>query len=90
MDIKSPALLKFKAILFVVIATLSGGLLFTLISPVVSWQIAGLFALCIWASCRAYYFCFYVMQNYADPEFRYAGLFDLFLHLSGLKRKRQA
>jgi len=28
------------------------------------------------------------MQHYADPGFRYAGLLDLFLHLSGMKRKK--
>ena len=89
MDIKSPALLKLKAALFLVIAGLSAGLLFVLVQPVFSWPIAGLFVLCIWAFCRAYYFCFYVMQHYAEPGFKYAGLLDLALHLSGLRGKRR-
>jgi dolichol kinase len=79
MDIKSPALLKLKAVLFLIIGLLLGGLLIFLIYPVISWQIAALSILCIWAFCWAYYFCFYVLQHYADPTFRYAGLFDLFL-----------
>ena len=89
MDIKSPALLKLKAALFLIIGALSGGLILFLTYPLVSWQITALLVLCIWAFCRAYYFCFYVMEHYADSNFRYAGLFDLFLHLSGFKKKRQ-
>jgi hypothetical protein len=36
--------------------------------------------------CRAYYFCFYVLEHYADPTFRYAGLLDLFRYLTGFKK----
>lgn len=86
MDITSPRLLKLKAALFVVIGLMAAGLLAALAAPVLSWQIAALFVVCIWAFCRAYYFCFYVMEHYADPDFKYAGLFDLFLHLTGLKK----
>lgn len=82
MDIKSPAVLKLKAVLFVVIAALSFGLLLLLVLPVFSWPIAVLFPLCIWACCRAYYFCFYVMEHYAEPGFKYAGLLDLARHLA--------
>lgn len=87
MDIKSPSLLKIKAALFVVIALLSTGLLAAAVFPMISWRIVALFSVCIWACCRAYYFCFYVMEHYADPAFRYAGLWDLFQHLVGVKRK---
>jgi len=87
MDITSPRLLKIKGSLFLVIALLSIGLLGVLVYPMISWTVAGLFVLCVWACCRAYYFCFYVMEHYADPNFRYAGLWDLFLHLTGWRRK---
>ena len=35
---------------------------------------AMLLAVAIWAFCRAYYFAFYVVEHYADPAFRFAGL----------------
>lgn len=88
-DITSPAILKLKGALFLFLGILSGGLLLFLIAPDSSWQIAILLVVCIWAFCRAYYFCFYVMQHYADPNFKYAGLFDLFLHLTGIKPKER-
>jgi len=88
MDITSPRLLKLKAALFLVIGCGSTALLFLAVLPVLTWRIGALFLLCLWAFCRAYYFCFYVMQHYADPGFRYAGLLDLFLHLSGMKKKK--
>lgn len=85
MDITSPALLKFKALLFLLLAAIAAGLVFAEAWPMVSWRFAGYFALSIWACCRAYYFCFYVLQHYADPTFRYTGLMDLLLHLTGVK-----
>lgn len=84
MDITSPRLLKIKGALFLAMGMLAA---FLLLAPMFSWQALVLLVLTIWAFCRAYYFCFYVMQHYADPNFRYAGLFDLFLHLSGLKKR---
>ncbi|WOO41461.1 hypothetical protein [Rubellicoccus peritrichatus] len=88
MDIESPILLKIKAALFLVISGLSAGLLLALFYSVISWQVIALFFLCIWSFCRAYYFCFYVMEHYADPNYKYAGLYDLFLHLAGLKKSK--
>ncbi len=87
MDIRSPALLKLKGALFLFLGLVSAALLGLLIFPLLSWQVLTLFGIAIWAFCRAYYFCFYVMEHYADPNFRYAGLLDLFLHLTGLKKK---
>jgi hypothetical protein len=89
MDITSPRLLKIKAALFVVITLLCSGLLVFLVYPAISWAVAALFLTCLWATCRAYYFCFYVLQHYADPSFRYAGLLDLTLQLTGLQKKNQ-
>ena len=72
-DLASPAALYLKAGLFVALAALAGGLLIALNS---TWLAAGLLGACVWASCRAYYFAFYVVQNYADPGYRFAGLLD--------------
>ncbi|WP_437227417.1 hypothetical protein SH661x_000339 [Planctomicrobium sp. SH661] len=87
MDITSPALLKLKAALFLGVALIAGGLLTLQCWASVSWQFFAFYLVSIWAFCRAYYFCFYVMQHYADPGFRYTGLLDLFLYLSGFKKK---
>lgn len=84
MDITSPRLLKIKGALFLFLGVLSGGLL---LAPFFSWTSLGLLLISIWAFCRAYYFCFYVLQHYADPEFRYAGMADLLGYLIRGKKK---
>jgi hypothetical protein len=38
--------------------------------------VAFLLLLAIWAFCRAYYFAFYVIEHYVDPEYRFSGLLD--------------
>lgn len=78
MDITSPRLLKLKAALFVFLGVLSATYL---LLPRFSWIQLGLFVLSVWAFCRAYYFCFYVLQHYVDPQFRYAGLFSALQYL---------
>jgi hypothetical protein len=35
-----------------------------------------LLAICVWGFCRAYYFAFYVIEHYVDPQYRFAGLRD--------------
>jgi hypothetical protein len=84
MDITSPTLLKLKGALFGLLGLLAAALL---ILPIFSWKTVALLLITIWSFCRAYYFCFYVMQHYANPHFRYRGLFDLMLHLTGLAKK---
>src|SRR4051812_46093231 len=78
MDITSPSLLKAKGALFVCLGLLSGVLL---LLPVFSWRALALLVICVWAFCRAYYFCFYVLQHYVDPSFRYAGIGDALKYL---------
>ena len=72
-DLVSPAALYLKGGLFAGLGLLSGGLLLWS-NP--SWLTAGLLGLCVWGWCRAYYFAFYVVGNYADPAYRFAGLLD--------------
>ena len=79
-DLRSPAALYLKGGLFVVLAAVAGGLL---IASNPSWLAAGLLAACVWGSCRAYYFAFYVVQQYADPGYRFAGLLDFARYLAG-------
>lgn len=77
-DIQSRSLLIFKAVLLVMLGLLAGALL---LFETPSLRNAALLAIAIWAFCRAYYFAFYVVQHYMDPEFRFAGLSSVVAHL---------
>ena len=70
-DLKSERWLWIKGGLFVVIAMLS---VFLLAVDFTRSRQMVLLMLAIWASCRAYYFCFYVIEKYIDREYRFAGL----------------
>ena len=35
-----------------------------------------LLLLAIWGFCRTYYFAFYVIQHYVDPNYKFSGLID--------------
>jgi hypothetical protein len=88
MDIKDPRLLKLKGVLFLLVAMMSGGLLIALAPDLRTFA---LLAVTIWASCRFYYFAFYVLHHYADPAYRYAGLWDLARYLiTGKQRVKKS
>ncbi|HBJ35053.1 MAG TPA: hypothetical protein DDZ51_09915 [Planctomycetaceae bacterium] len=72
-DIKSPALLYAKGFLMLVVGTLASVLLLV---DRFELKNAILLALAVWGFCRAYYFAFYVIQHYIDPQYRFAGLVD--------------
>jgi len=72
-DISSPKLLYVKAGLFVLGGAMASGLI---LLDSLSLRTATLLALSIWCFARAYYFAFYVIENYVDGEYRYAGLVD--------------
>ena len=88
MDITSPTLLKVKGLLFLLLGVLAAWLLALLVYPLLSWRVAGLFVLSVWAFCRFYYFCFYVIEHYADPTFKYAGVLDALGYLMGFRKGR--
>lgn len=77
-DIQSKPLLYAKGAMFVGIGVLASVLL---LMQAPQWRVALLLGLAIWAFCRAYYFAFYVVQHYADPSYRFAGLGSFFLYL---------
>ena len=81
-DLKSKRWIVAKGVMFAVIALAAAALI---LSEMPSPRIAALVALLVWASCRFYYFLFYVLERYVDPTMRYAGLFDL---LMGMKQRR--
>jgi hypothetical protein len=88
MDITSPTLLKIKGLLFLLLGILAAWLLALLIGPMLSWRVALAFAVAVWAFCRFYYFCFYVLEHYADPHFKYAGIMDAAGYLVGIRKQR--
>jgi hypothetical protein len=73
-DLKSKTWIVAKGVLFLGIAVTSAALIFV---EVPSVKLAALLAVLVWASCRFYYFLFYVLEHYVDPTMRYAGLMDL-------------
>ena len=79
-DLKSVRWLCLKGMLFLLLAMMAGAIL---LARMPRWDIAILLAVCVWASCRAYYFAFYVIQHYADPGFRYSGLIDFVRYAIG-------
>ena len=83
-DIKISKLLWTKGILFLLIGGVSSVLLL-LESP--SLKVGLLLALAVWAFCRTYYFAFYVIEHYADPSYRFAGLIRSSAMCCGGERK---
>jgi hypothetical protein len=81
-DLKSKRWIVAKGLLFFGIAATSAALVW---SEAPSIRLAALLAVLVWASCRFYYFLFYVLEHYVDPTMRYAGLLDL---LMGMRRRR--
>jgi len=77
-DLKSPALLYFKGLLMLLCGMLAAGLL---VAQLPNWPSVALLAIAIWGFCRAYYFAFYVIQHYIDPQYRFAGLGDFLQYL---------
>jgi hypothetical protein len=83
MDLKNPKLMYLKAGLFVLIV-LCCFILVWVEAPTA--KTALLLLLMIWASARAYYFTFYVVEKYVDPQYRFAGLVSFFRYMLGRKR----
>jgi hypothetical protein len=82
-DIKSPRLLYFKGGLMLVVGILASALL---IAPRPDFATVALLAVAVWGFCRAYYFAFYVIQHYIDPDYRYAGLTSFVRYSLGRKK----
>jgi len=83
-DLKNPKLMWLKAIVFLMIGVASSALLL-LESPTV--RVGILLAVTIWAFCRAYYFAFYVIEHYIDPQYKFSGLIS-FITYAFKKRAR--
>lgn len=70
-DIKSPRLLLIKALLFLAAGLMAGG---ALLLDHFSWTNLFLLVTAVFSFSRFYYFCFYVIEHYIDPKYKFAGL----------------
>ncbi len=77
-DLSNPFWIKLKGLLFLLIGLVAVVLLF-LDSP--TWKTAGLVGLAIWSFCRFYYFAFYVIEKYVDPNYKFSGLISFAKYL---------
>jgi hypothetical protein len=67
----APRWIKIKGLLFLVIG-IAAVVLILIKDP--DWTTAILLALAIWSFCRFYYFAFYVIEKYVDPNYKFSGL----------------
>jgi len=81
-DLKSPSVIKIKGLLFLIMGTLASLLL---IVDTPTLRHTALLAIAVWSFCRFYYFAFYVIEHYVDPQFKFSGLLDFARYL--LRRK---
>jgi len=77
-DLSNPFWIKLKGILFLLIGIVAAVLVF-LDNP--KWQTAILLTLGIWSFCRFYYFAFYVIEKYVDPDYKFSGLISFAKYL---------
>lgn len=70
-EITSHRLIWLKGGVFAAIGIASG---LVLIAESGTVRVGVLWALSVWALCRAYYFAFYVIEHYVDPGYRFSGL----------------
>jgi hypothetical protein len=70
-DLKNPRLIYLKGGLFLLLGV-SAVILALMKHP--SWELAALLVLAIWAFARLYYFMFYVIEHYVDPQYKFAGV----------------
>lgn len=85
-DLTNPKLMYLKAALFLLIGLLSCGLLL-LDSP--HLRTVALLCLSIWSFARLYYFCFYVIEHYVDPSYKFAGLWSFASYLMQRRSSRR-
>ena|SRR5690242_8477789 len=72
-DLRNPRWMYLKAILLIAIGLIASTILL-LESP--HLRTALLLLVAIWGFCRAYYFAFYVIEQYIDPTYKFAGLWS--------------
>ncbi|HET9994059.1 MAG TPA: hypothetical protein VFQ18_01515 [Candidatus Acidoferrum sp.] len=84
-NLASPAWIKVKGLLFLFLGLLSGTLLF-FEKPTL--RVALLLVVAVWSFCRFYYFAFYVIERYVDPNYRFSGLLSFARYLTGKRGQK--
>jgi hypothetical protein len=82
-DLTNPVWIKVKGLLFLLIGIVAAVLVF-LDRP--NWRTGLLLVLVIWSFCRFYYFAFYVIEKYVDPNYKFSGLLSFARYL--FRRRR--
>jgi hypothetical protein len=72
-DLTNPKWIYAKAVVFLLAGLLAGGLL---IAEHPTLRTSGLLVIAVWCFARFYYFAFYVIERYVDPNYRFAGLWS--------------
>jgi hypothetical protein len=86
-NITSVKWLYVKGLLFLFAGLMAAGIIW-LEQP--NLKTALLLGVAVWACCRCYYFMFYVVEKYADPEYRFAGIASFLRYaIQNLKSKIQ-
>ena len=82
-DVTGPTWIKVKGFLFLLLGILASVLL---ILENCTWKTILLLLLAIWCFCRFYYFAFYVIEHYVDPNFKFSGLISFARYLFQRRR----
>jgi len=77
-DLKSPALIYAKGLLFLLTGCVSTALI---VAEQPTLKLAALLMIAIWSFCRCYYFAFYVIEHYVDPGYKFSGLGSFIAYL---------
>ncbi len=83
-ELQSISLLYLKALLFLTILLIS---VLAIIVETHSFYITVLLLLAIWSAARLYYFMFYVIEKYIDPQYKFSGIFSFLKYLFSRRRK---
>lgn len=84
-NLVNPAWIKVKGVLFLFLGLLSATLLF-FEKPTL--RVALLLMVAVWSFCRFYYFAFYVIERYTDPDYRFSGLLSFARYMVGKQRQK--
>jgi hypothetical protein len=83
-DLTSKRLIVTKGMAFLALAVMTAGLL---LDESRSLRTLVLLSILVWSACRFYYFLFYVLHRYVNPDLRYSGWLSL---LKQIRRPRGA
>ena len=83
-DIQSRKLLYIKGILLLCLGILASTIL---VWEHPNFRVVVLLAIAVWAFARAYYFAFYVIEHYIDPNYKFAGLLSFVRYLARRNRE---